>query len=250
MGRQLLKTMAVILVSNSTVSKALESLVQKRQQQVAYLRRTHQPDVDFKDLETFGQSSYWLNTISVDPKTINKMMKSETRKTQGWFCLGSSLSKLLDIEDHKLLVNSFVQLMEEYSYQFGDRLHAAFSYVRSKNLQEKFNLESDQPVKPIIWKRDNKVVFQLLETPRLPDSLNYCLTVYSMLSILYLLYTKFLHPSCSNEIWRKAIESLDEKISTLVLKDLTDAVTKLSQQSVEKQLNEIRDSVNQTNAIL
>lgn len=85
-----------------------------------------------------------------------------------------------------------------------------------------------------------------------PDSLNYCLTVYSMLSILYLLYTKFLHPSCSNEIWRKAIESLDEKVSTLVLKDLTDAVTKLSYQSVEKQINEIvpRDSVNQANAVL
>ena len=100
-----------ILVSNNNISKALETLVRKRQQQVAYLRRTHQPDVDFKDVETYGQSSYWLNTISVDPTTINKMMKSEVNKTHGWFCLGSSLSKLLDIENHTVLVNSFVQLM-------------------------------------------------------------------------------------------------------------------------------------------
>eukprot|EP01083_Nonionella_stella_P160487 524763_1 len=55
-----------------------------------------------------------------------------------------------------------------------------------------------------------------------PESLNYCLIVYSMLSILYLLYSKFLHQVCSSETWRKAIETLDEKICTLVLKDLTE----------------------------
>lgn len=60
-----------------------------------------------------------------------------------------------------------------------------------------------------------------------------------MLSILYLLYSKFLHPQCSNEIWRKAIEQLDEKVSTLVLKDLTDVLTKLTYQSVEKAVNDV-----------
>eukprot|EP01083_Nonionella_stella_P203760 743269_1 len=150
---------------NSNVSKALETLVHKRQQQLAYLRRTHQPDVDFKDRENYGHSSYWLNTISVSPMTINEEMKNESRKLCGWFCLGTSLSKLLEIEDHTVLVNSFIQLMEEYSYQFGARIHAGFSYLRSKNLQDKFDLNSPQPIKPIIWKRDNKVVFQLLQTP-------------------------------------------------------------------------------------
>ena len=154
-------------VSNSNISKALETLVHKRQQQIAYLRRTHQPDVDFKDIHNYGQSSFWLNTISVSPSTINREMKNETRKISGWFCLGTSLSKLLEIDNHTVLVNSFIQLMEEYSYQFGQRIHAGFSYLRSKNLQDKFDIASDNPIKPIIWKRDNKVVFQLLETPRL-----------------------------------------------------------------------------------
>eukprot|EP01083_Nonionella_stella_P082842 228812_1 len=225
--------------ANSNVSKALEALVQKRQQQLAYLRRTHQPDVDFKDLDTYGQSCHWLNTISVDPATINTEMQNESRKLCAWFCLGTSLSKLLEIDNHTVLVNSFIQLMEEFSYQFGARIHAGFSYVRSKNLQDKFDLNSNAPVKPIIWKRDNKVVFQLLQTPRLPESLNYCLIVYSMLSILYLLYSKFLHQVCSSETWRKAIETLDEKICTLVLKDLTEVLSKLTYQAVEKQVNEV-----------
>eukprot|EP00483_Globobulimina_turgida_P013081 UN13105 len=224
---------------NTNVSKALEELVHKRQQQLAYLRRTHQPDVDFKDTDNYGQSSFWLNTISVDPPTINAEMKNESRKLCGWFCLGTSLSKLLEIEDHTVLVNSFIQLIEEFSYQFVARIHAGFSYLRSKNLQDKFDLNSSQPIKPIIWKRDNKVVFQLLQTPTLPEGLNYCLIVYSMVSIIYLLYSKFLHQVCSSEIWRKAIETLDEKISILILKDLTDVLTKLTYQSVEKQINEI-----------
>ena len=154
-------------VPNSNISKALETLVHKRQQQVAYLRRTHQPDVDFKDMDNYGQFTFWLNTISVSPSTINKGMKEETRKISGWFCLGTSLSKLLEIEDHTVLVNSFIQLIEEFSYQFGQRNHAGFSYLRSKNLQDKFDVNSNQPIKPIIWRRDNKVVFQLLQTPRL-----------------------------------------------------------------------------------
>ena len=154
-------------VMNSNVSKALEALVHKRQQQLAYLRRTHQPDVDFQDKDKYGQSSYWLNTISVEPSTINKEMQNEIRKINGWFCLGTSLSKLLEIEDHTVMINSFIQLMEEYSYQFGARIHAGFSYLRSKNLQDKFDLNSNQSIKPIIWKRDNKVVFQLLQSPKL-----------------------------------------------------------------------------------
>mmetsp|Transcript_54627 Transcript_54627/g.87320 ORF Transcript_54627/g.87320 Transcript_54627/m.87320 type:complete len:242 (-) Transcript_54627:55-780(-) len=225
--------------ANSNISKALETLVHKRQQQIAYLRRTHQPDVDFNDVQNFGQSSFWLNTINVSPVIINTEMQNEQRKLNGWFCLGTSLSKLLDIEDHLILVNSFIQLMEEFSYQFGQRMHASFSYLRSKNLQDKFDINANQPIKPIIWKRDNKVVFQLLDTPRLPEQLNYCLVVYSMLSILYLLYSRFLHPQCSNETWRKAIENLDEKVSTLVLKDLTDVLTKLTSDLVEKQINDV-----------
>ena len=60
-----------------------------------------------------------------------------------------------------------------------------------------------------------------------------------MLSILYLLYSRFAHPSCSNEIWRKAIEQLDEKVSGLVLRDLTDVLTKLTSDSVEQQISDI-----------
>ena len=202
-------------MADSKISKALEQLVTKRQQQIAYLRRSHLPDLDYSGQQK-EMNQYWLNTMKMTPYVLNEVM-SKSSKTLGWFCLGMSMSKLLDSNTGPMLVNSFIQLMEEFQYAFGNRIAGGFAYLRAKNLEDKVDVNSNSPIKPVIWKQNNKVVYQFLDIPHcLPDEMDYCLIVYSMTSVLYLLYSKFLDPTCSNEKWRKAIENLDLKISVCI----------------------------------
>jgi len=105
-----------------------------------------------------------------------------------------------------------------------------------KNLADKVDLRSNEPIKPVIWKQNNKVVYQFLETPKLPDGLDYCLTVYSMSSVLYLIYSQFLDPLVSGEKWRKAIETVDQKICTLILRELTEVLTRSTYNELDNEL--------------
>lgn len=59
------------------------------------------------------------------------------------------------------------------------------------------------------------------------------------MSILFLVYGKFLDASCSHEIWRKAIENLDQKVSIFILKELTGVLTKLTYAIVENEISKI-----------
>lgn len=151
--------------STTKISTALADLVAKRQQQIAYLRRTHLPDVDVDDQKHFGQKYFWLNSIEITAQVINDSQASNSRRIRAWFCLGHSMSNLLSIESGTMLVNSLIQLMEEYAHEFDSKL-TGFSFLRAKNIDQKLNdIQATAPIKPIIYKQNNKVVYQYLQTP-------------------------------------------------------------------------------------
>jgi len=54
------------------------------------------------------------------------------KKLRAWFCLGLSLGKLIDQDGGPMLVNSLIQLMEEFVFEFGGRAAAGYAYLRAK----------------------------------------------------------------------------------------------------------------------
>jgi len=133
-------------------------------------------------------------------------------------------------------------LLEEFVFEFGGRAAAGYAYLRAKNLAEKSDMNDNEPIKPAIFKENNQVVFQFLDTPTLPPGIDYCLTIHGLMSVLYLLYAKFLNPSCSHEKWRKAIEIIDQKISLIILKPITDVMTNLTADMVNSEIDELLPS--------
>jgi len=111
-----------------------------------------------------------------------------------------------------------------------------------KNLGEKLDMNESEPIKPAIFKDNNQVVFQFLDTPALPPGIDYCLTVHGLMSVLYLTYGKFLNPSCSHEKWRKAIEVIDQKFSAIILKPITDVMTNLTVEVMNAEMDELMPS--------
>ena len=142
-----------------------DEFVRKRQQQIAYLRRTHLPDLT-GNINMNSIKTYWLNTVYVTKDMINNAannindenkdndIKNDTingdniesknndntnkprkkyneidfttynnKRNLAYFSLGMSMGKLLNINNINILVNSFIQLMEEYIYEFGHVTH-------------------------------------------------------------------------------------------------------------------------------
>jgi len=78
---------------------------------------------------------------------------------------------------------------------------------------------SPEQFKPQLHKAGKEVVYEYLHTQAtcMPDHLDYCEVVHSLMDILSLTYSKFLDPSCQPSVVHDAILRLDRKFRTLIL---------------------------------
>ena len=88
--------------------KRLEHLVEKRKQNFQYIKNLHQG------------GTYFLNSVLVTREDVYQVVsqKDVAHRARMFYCLGLSLSALLDLTNGPNSVRAFSQLMEEWEYTF------------------------------------------------------------------------------------------------------------------------------------
>lgn len=146
---------------------------------------------------------YWLNVVHFSEADLEKYVNTTVSKqrSEAFFMLGLSVSKLLDLPSGIPVVRAFSQLMEEWEYFYSGATMQSVKFVMAKSSNSTFPqtvpLEGYTDIsRPSIYKFNNFVVFEHLQTPHVSFEMDYGEIVHSLCDVLSKLYEKFLHEDC------------------------------------------------------
>ncbi|KAG2382291.1 hypothetical protein C9374_005493 [Naegleria lovaniensis] len=213
----------------------MEFLVQKRVENLDYLRRFHEGKI------------MWLNVVKVSPSEIENAYqpKELQKRLEQWLCLGVSLAPLINYNDGYHFVRACSQLMEEYEYHYSSMAMQGMKILKAFTNtfvdEETPIIPSQKTIKPVIHKSNGSVIYEFLQTPHIPCSLDYCQIVFSMCDILTFVYRKFLDETNINSSLHESIIKLDEKIKNNFIGLLSKDITNLAMQIVKTKLATVQN---------
>nr|CAG4711719.1 unnamed protein product [Naegleria fowleri] len=190
----------------------MEFLVQKRLENLDYLRRFHEGKI------------MWLNVVKVSPSEIENAYqpKELQKRLEQWFCLGVSLAPLINYNDGYHFVRACSQLMEEYEYHYssmamqGMKILKAFTNTFVE--EETPVIPSQKTIKPTIHKSNGSVIYEFLQTPHI-----------------------FLDETNINSSLHESIIKLDGKIKNNFIGLLSKDVTNIAIQVVKTKLASVQN---------
>ena len=178
----------------------LESLIEKRKNNLSYLIIVH-----------LGET-YWLNSILLNRKEITLLLEDKVQGVRGlmFYYLGLSLSLLLNKVNGYEVISSFLQLFEEWEYYFSSIPMQGMKYVLARNSSlyypsllannnnnnnnnNEINDREYQIRNIGLYKYNNEIIFEFLQTPEIPFELNYIEVFINLCQMLISLYEKFWH---------------------------------------------------------
>merc|ERR1719499_1608492 len=202
----------------------VEELVRKRQGEISYLRRCILPDITEVGKPNSGR--HFLNVSPAEGSHRNQIDQIvNDEQARCFFSLGLSLGKLLEFDDPGYCINALSQLLEEYSYFTSS---SASKSLRRTYQVASFEISADEPIRVGIYSQGGQVVFQFLDTPRVPQFVDRRQILHGICSIVFLLYKRFLQ--IPYERFRKHLKKVDSQISKLVIAPIVDTLAVLSKE--------------------
>jgi len=226
-------------VFKSLPFEEVEDLVSQRQREVAYIRRCILPD-----LGDDGKPLAARNFLNMAPATgshrkhFDELMNDES--TRCFFVLGLSMGKLLEIENPRYCVNAISQLLEEFSYFTSS--YASRSLRSTLGIKE-FVITGDEPMTTGIFSQNGQVVFQFLDLPQVPQFCDRRTILHALLSIVYLIYERFL--DVPEERFRKRLSLIDSKMAKLIFAPVVDILAALCKSETDAAFDDLLGSLNQ-----
>ncbi|GAB5361499.1 hypothetical protein AAMO2058_000718300 [Amorphochlora amoebiformis] len=192
----------------------LEQVILKRKADISYLRRVHEGNV------------HWMNIAKLTKEQICNRNKDTLKlRCQRWFLLGLSIGRLLEQPNSTVLLQSMMQLIQEFDYYVHyaskSRKFPTFKWyppttVSTPGQDKKGSVPSTQTFKTQLHKVGRKVIFTEFLAFSASIELDYCEVVFSLCEVLSLVYNKLLAqigvPYC-----HEAILKFDTWIKTNVL---------------------------------
>lgn len=190
----------------------LEILIEKRKNNFNYLINIHCGD------------SYWLNSVLIDKKQLNYFIseKIPLNRSISFYYFGLSLYKILELNDGYDTVKGLLQLLEEWEYYFSSNTMQSMKYVMSRTSNYYYPLfmpnENDfDQLRCGIYKFNNDIVYEYLQTPDIPFELNYTEVFINLCEMLSLVYDKFWHKDSSRSLFSLFLYLFRNYICMLVL---------------------------------
>ncbi|KAH7825494.1 uncharacterized protein MONOS_9463 [Monocercomonoides exilis] len=167
----------------------VEHIVTKRTALLSYIRRAHS-----------NQGITWQNHIRLSPEELKASLSLPkiTQLSKDWFYLGYSLAPLLDISSGQQFLKSLSQFVFEYSYHTSNFAKQGLHALMAKEKKEVETVPTTgiDIYKPTLYRTTYGIYFEFLQTPPIPDYLDYQRIVCSLCTIMEQVYKKFL-----NETW-------------------------------------------------
>jgi hypothetical protein len=119
--------------------------------------------------------------------------------------LGLGVSRVNDMPPGVETVRALAQLFEEWEYHFGGTAMQSVKFVMAKNslcsypqLQPKSTGQADSPeyIKPTLYKYNNDVVYEILQTPHMPFELDYAEVLVALCEALCNTYSQLQGDEC------------------------------------------------------
>lgn len=145
--------------------------------------------------------TYWLNSILFTEEDLQKYVKNCIPKAriESYFLLGLSIAKILFLKPGVATIRAFSQLIEEWEYHNSGTTMQSMKYVMAKTspcvYPDVIPIEglSDLTRGPNIYKFNNSIVYEFLQTPTIAYELDYCEVVINLCDIFYKLYENLFH---------------------------------------------------------
>eukprot|EP01099_Mayorella_cantabrigiensis_P008012 TRINITY_DN7372_c0_g1_i1.p1 TRINITY_DN7372_c0_g1~~TRINITY_DN7372_c0_g1_i1.p1 ORF type:complete len:265 (-),score=40.63 TRINITY_DN7372_c0_g1_i1:179-934(-) len=196
----------------------VEELVQDMQKRSAYMRKVHEGSV------------YWLNLLCLSTQTIHSYYSDPKfqihKRAEEWFILGISIAPLLSLPSSTFL-SSLSLLWEEWEVHFGYETLAGKGRKLMKKIVKGFSEKAPDPLSII------SSAYQVLATPNIPSTLDYCEILYVMCEMTALVYRKFLEESqIDSETFHK-ISKIDYKFRHHIFHKMVEEINNLALQNVK-----------------
>ena len=186
-------------------------------------------------------------------------------RTHDWFCLGYSLAPLLQIGTGPILLRALSQLLAEYSYHtsgtakqglqaFMAKEKGSVDFSRWKSEQNP--VITQDSLKGSLHRTSHGVYYDLLQTPNVPDCLDYNRIVCSLCTVMEQIYKKFLeeswflpqntHPTTSSSvnstaaILTQAIQDIDTEFKHIFFGLISRNITELALNHVRESTDSVR----------
>eukprot|EP00466_Bigelowiella_natans_P008104 jgi/Bigna1/134703/aug1.26_g9411 len=205
------------------------SITPQRKNSLDYLRRVHEGKV------------HWMNIVKITPDQICSYdIKNLEARSKQWFLLGLSIGRLL-VQPNEILLQSLMQLMEEYdyfTYYEKPETFPTFKWYPRTDASSEGDLPTlgkKQPSVPRaqLHKVGRKVIFQQLLAYSVDIPLNYCEVIRTLCEVLSLIYSKLLARSAVSRSGHKAITKFDTWMKTKLFAKIVEHISMVSKKVLE-----------------
>nr|CCA16979.1 conserved hypothetical protein [Albugo laibachii Nc14] len=217
----------------------LEQLIQFRRSDWQYLKKMHQ-----------GRN-FWLSVALLGDRELGSV-KNGSRRTLQLYYLGLGLGCFIgDFKQSKHFIINACQLLEELEFHFssstvqGMKLMVATPSTLYERLDhegsEKEMKMPTEPIRPVIYKWNQRAVYRRLSIPSIPFTLDYREVVISICEILAIVYSKMMEQNSSfeNPFLFQAIVRFDGKLKKLVIDPIKKEYFALATQLVKSELSQV-----------
>jgi hypothetical protein len=226
---------------DAAVRSALESVVDKRLRDWAYIQACHRGE------------QHWLNVAKITKVHYFKFFPNERlqKKARRLFCFGLSVGSLLEVGDLTAYLSSVLQLLTEFAFWVKHNDSSVYSmwqsrdtgymaFLASSQLKASSSSSSSSSVnvttigKPSINKLEGSYRFVRLLTPGVVanGSLDVIEVVDSLCGMMHDLYTRFLE--CKSAPAVQLVHKIDTLIRQLVMTELCEDMSTLAKAVVKQ----------------
>eukprot|EP01041_Mallomonas_annulata_P000497 gene497-941_t len=195
----------------------------------------------------FNGRHIFFNSVHFLPSEIRLQFNSEPH-VNSLLCLGTSISKILELNGNKPLITCMIQLFEEWEYYCANFSIQTMKYVMVKNSNHAFPSQAsipftlEAPIRGTLHKFNNDIVYQYLVTPHVPFSLDFVEVLSCLLNIFKKFYDKILknEENYINPTLFEATMRIDSKIRKAVIDPLMMEITEYAKKQVASGFEGIR----------
>jgi hypothetical protein len=171
-------------------------------------------------------------------------------RTRSYFIFGLSLARLLYLPPGLPAVHAFSQLMEEWEYFIAGSAMQGVKYVLAKNSSCIYpstpvsvveGINEQQLSRPSIYKFQNTVVYEYLDTTNIGLELDYLEVIPALCDTLHEIYGRiFTEETFSNQLAYETIVRLDTRIKHHIINCIAKELTEVSNQKVKANVSFLR----------
>ncbi|KAH7832019.1 uncharacterized protein MONOS_12903 [Monocercomonoides exilis] len=223
--------------------KLVEYIVSKRSAVLSYLRKAHS-----------GNGVVWLNHVRLTPDELKASQPPQkmSERIREWFSLGYSLAPLLQLASGPVFLKGLSQLIVEYTYHNSNFASQGLQSLMAKDKSQtgSVQLSLNEEYKGTLLKTSFGIYFERLQTPTVPDFLDYNRVVCSLCTIMEQIYKKFLDESwfrtsaaAASNALVEAIKTVDAQFKSEFFGMLSREITSLAMMHLKKQVSSFEDLV-------